>query len=156
MPYCPNGQWGFHTAPAADLVKYVPMGRLLLMTAFVCVVSPLAMAATNAVLTTAAELRALSEDEARGGLRFDLTAQVIQKTTGITGCSFVVQDESGGCNVFAEDNPQSFTYSPGDVIRWRGSTAITSDRDLYAKCDKTDLVGRRPPPPVVKVKKGQR
>ena len=150
MPYCPNGQWGFHTAPAADLVKYVPMGRLLLMTAFVCVVSPPAMAATNAVLTTAAELRALSEDEARGGLRFDLTAQVIQKTTGITGCSFVVQDESGGCNVFAEDNPQSFTYSPGDVIRWRGSTDITSDRDLYAKCDKTDLVSRRPPPPVVK------
>ena len=120
------------------------------MTAFVCAASPPAMAATNAVLTTTAELRALSEDEAREGLRFDLTAQVIQKMTGITGCSFVVQDESGGCNVFAEDNPQSFTYSPGDVIRWRGSTDITSDRDLYAKCDKTDLVGRRPPPPVVK------
>ena len=62
------------------------MGRMILMTAFVCVASPPAMAATNAVLTTAAELRALSEDEAREGLRFDLTAQVIQKTTGITGC----------------------------------------------------------------------
>ena len=56
------------------MVKYMPMGRLLLMTAFVCVVSPPAMAAINAVLTTTAELRALSEDEAREGLRFDLTA----------------------------------------------------------------------------------
>ena len=109
----------FHPTTATDFVKYTPMSRLLLVTAVICAMSPSAMAATNAVLTTAAELRALSEDEAREGLRFDLTAQVIQKTTGITGCSFVVQDESGGCNVFAEDNPQSFTYSPGDVIRWR-------------------------------------
>ena len=113
------------------------------------------MAATNVVLTTTAELRALSEEEARKGWHFDLTAQVIQKTTGITGCSFVVQDESGGCSVFAEDNPQSFTYSPGDVIRWRGTTDITSDRDLYAKCDRTDLVGRRPLPPVIQAKAGR-
>ena len=111
-----------------------------------------AMATTNAVLTTTAELRALSEEEARKGLRFDLTAQVIQKTTGITGCIFAVQDESGGCSVFAEDNPLSFTYSPGDVIRWRGTTGITSDRDLYAKCDETDLVGRRPLPPAIQAK----
>ncbi|MBQ2628136.1 MAG: sensor histidine kinase [Kiritimatiellae bacterium] len=125
------------------------MGRLLLMTAVMCVVSPSAMAATNAVLTTTAELRALSENEALAGLRFDLTAQVILKTTGITGCAFSVQDKSGGVHLFAEDNPQSFTYNLGDVIRWRGTTGLTSDRNLYVKCDKTDLVGRRPLPPVI-------
>ena len=111
--------------------------------------SPSAMAATNVVLTTTAELRALSEKDALKGLRFDLTAQVIQKTEGITGCAFTVQDESGGCHVFAEDNPQSFAYGLGDVIRWRGTTGITSDRNLYVKCDKTDFAGRRPLPPVI-------
>ena len=67
------------------------MGRLLLITAFMCVVSPQAMTATNAVLTTTAELRALSEVEAKTGLRFDLTAQILQKHTGITGCSFIAR-----------------------------------------------------------------
>ena len=105
------------------MVEYAPMIRLLLTTAVLCTLSPSATAATNVVLTTTAELRALSEDNARRGLRFDLTAQVIQKTPGITGCAFVVQDESGGVHVFTEDNPRSFAYSPGDVILWRGNMA---------------------------------
>ena len=55
------GTSGFHSATAADLVEYGLMSRLLRMMAVVCVLSPSAMAATNAVLTTTAELRALSE-----------------------------------------------------------------------------------------------
>ena len=125
------------------------MSRLLLVATVICAMSPSAMTATNVVLTTTAELRALSEEEARKGWRFDLTAQVLYKSTGITGCSFVVRDESGGVHLFAEDNPKSFTYNLGDVIRWQGTTDVTIDRELYAKCDATDLLGRKPLPPVV-------
>ena len=71
----------------------------------------------EAVLSKASELRALSEAEAKKGLRFDLTAQIIHKHVGITGCMFVVRDETGGVSLAAEDNPESFTYNPGDIVR---------------------------------------
>ncbi|MBE6398194.1 MAG: hypothetical protein E7046_14435 [Lentisphaerae bacterium] len=103
---------------------------------------------TNTVLRTAAELRKLSETEAKAGMSFDLTAQVLQKHTGITGCAFFVSDDSGGIILYAEDNPQSFTYSPGDIVRWRGVTDINIDHELYAKCNATETVGRKPIPPV--------
>ena len=45
-------------------------------------------------------------DEAKKCLRFDLTAQIIHKYAGITGCMFVVRDESGGVHLYAEDNPK--------------------------------------------------
>ena len=104
---------------------------------------------TNTVLRTAAELRRLSETEAKAGMSFDLTAQVLQKHTGITGCAFFVHDDSGGIILYAEDNPQSFTYSPGDIVRWRGVTDINIDRELYAKCNATETVGHKPIPPVI-------
>ena len=103
----------------------------------------------EAVLSKASELRALSEAEAKKGLRFDLTAQIIHKHVGITGCMFVVRDETGGVSLAAEDNPESFTYNPGDIVRWRGVTDVNVDRELYAKCDATDVVGHKPLPSVV-------
>ncbi len=130
------------------------MNRLLLVIAVLCAMSPSAMTATNAVLTTTAELRALSEPDARKHLRFDLSAQILHKVTGITGCSFTVIDATGGIRMMAEDNPKSFTYTPGDVVRWRGFTDIDSDREFCARCDATDLVGKRPLPPVVQADPG--
>ena len=114
-----------------------------------CICRLPAQTETNIALTTTAELLALSVTEAKKGLRFDLTAQIIHKYEGITGCMFVVRDESGGVHLYAEDNPKSFTYNPGDVVRWRGATDVTTDRNLYAKCDATDIIGRKPLPPVV-------
>ena len=108
-----------------------------------------AQAQTDIVLTTAAELRTLPEAKAKKGLRFDLTAQILQKHAGITGCSFFVRDDSGGIILYAEDNPQSFTYNPGDIVRWRGATDINIDHELYAKCDATEAVGRKALPPAV-------
>ena len=105
------------------------MSRVLLVAAVICTMSPSAMTATNVVLTTTAELRALSEAEAKTGRRFDLNAQILQKNTGITGCAFIVRDDSGGVLLYAEDNPASFTYSPGDVVRRRGATDVNIDHE---------------------------
>jgi signal transduction histidine kinase len=107
------------------------------------------MAATNVVLTTTAELRALSRDEAMKGLRFDIAAQILHKYTGRTGCAFTVNDQTGGIRMTAENNPISFTYKIGDIVRWRGVTSIDTDRDFCAKCDATDIVGNRPLPQAV-------
>ncbi len=117
-------------------------------TVLFCVCPMSGQTRTNTVLRTAAELRRLSETEAKAGMSFDLTAQVLQKHTGITGCAFFVSDDSGGIILYAEDNPQSFTYSPGDIVRWRGVTDINIDHELYAKCNATETVGRKPIPPV--------
>lgn len=114
-----------------------------------CICRLPAQTPTNSVLTTAAGLRTLSEAEAKMGVRFDLTAQILQKHTGITGCSFFIRDHSGGIRLFAENNPQSFTYTPGDIVRWRGTTDINIDNELYAKCDTTEAVGRKALPPVI-------
>lgn len=117
--------------------------------ALLCICRLPAQVPTNCVLTTAAELSALSEAKAKTGIRFDLTAQVLQKHTGITGCAFFVRDDSGGVILYAEDNPQSFTYRPGDVVRWRGVTDINIDHELYAKCDRTEAVGLKPLPAAI-------
>ena len=123
--------------------------RVAIATTVLCICQLSAQTQTTAVLTTAAELRTLSETEAKTGRRFDLTAQILQKHTGITGCAFFVRDHSGGVILYAEDNPQSFTYNPGDIVHWRGVTDINIDHELYAKCDMTEAVGRKELPPAV-------
>ena len=132
------------------LVKYGPMKKFAAMAITIsCICRLPAQTPTNSVLTTAAGLRTLSAAEAKMGVRFDLTAQILQKHTGITGCSFFIRDHSGGIRLFAENNPQSFTYTPGDIVRWRGTTDINIDNELYAKCDTTEAVGRKALPPVI-------
>lgn len=118
--------------------------------AFLFAVFILPLAWGNAqTLTTTAELRALTEDQAREGRSFDLTAQIISKTPGITGCAFTVWDGTGGLSVKAEDNPESFSYDPGDIIRWQGATMVNEDREPCFDARLTKLLGHRPLPSVI-------
>ena len=110
----------------------------------------LSLARGNAqTLTTTAELRTLTEGQAHEGRSFDLMAQIIHKYVGVTGCAFAIWDETGGFEIKAEDNPESFSYESGDIIRWRGKTTTTDDREVCAKAFRTELIGKKPLPTVI-------
>ena len=112
------------------------MNAILTASAFLAFASPLLFvhAETNGIITSAAELRAVTYEKPQKGVPFDLVAEVTFPYEAYSG-SFSIIDDSGATDI-SDERPDRLInrVKAGDLIHIRGITDDTALGVIYAGC----------------------
>ena len=120
-----------------------PRTLILRVAPTVALVAINAFAGTNRVITTAAELRAVTYDNPQKDMPFDIVAEVTFPHRAYSG-SFAITDDSGATDI-SDERPdrEDNRIRAGDIIRVKGITDDTALGVIYAGCRSVEILSRK-------------